>query len=63
MKPSTKKRLWGILRHVLTLAGGYLVAKGKIDASAVDIIIGAITAAAGTAASIAAPEKSALPGE
>jgi hypothetical protein len=33
--------LMGIARHLLTLAGGYLVAKGTIDAAAAETLVGA----------------------
>lgn len=36
----------GMIRHALTLAGGYLVARG-VDGAAVDAMIGGLTAAAG----------------
>lgn len=35
------KRLGGVVRHLLTLAGGYLVSKGIADQSAVDAAISA----------------------
>ena len=31
----------GIARHLLTMLGGYLVAKGTIDAAAAETIVGA----------------------
>jgi hypothetical protein len=33
--------IMGIARHILTLAGGYLVAKGTIDAAAMETLVGA----------------------
>lgn len=44
--------LFGLVRHVLTLVGGYYVSKGQIDQSSVDTIIGAITGIAGVAWSV-----------
>ena len=42
----------GLLRHVLTLVGGYYVSKGQIDQSSVDTVIGAVTSVAGVAWSV-----------
>lgn len=42
----------GILRHLLTAAGGYLVAKGYIGAENVDTVIGGILAITGAGWSI-----------
>ena len=44
--------LFGLIRHVLTLVGGYYVSKGQIDQSSVDTVIGAITGIAGVAWSV-----------
>lgn len=38
----------GLVRHALTIAGGYLVARG-VDGATVEAIIGGVTAAAGLA--------------
>lgn len=38
----TKEMVWGVARAVLAAAGGYLVAKGMIDAATVETIVGAI---------------------
>jgi hypothetical protein len=37
----------GFARHLLTAAGGFLVAKGNFDAADVDTIVGAAVALAG----------------
>ena len=42
----------GLLRHVLTLVGGYYVASGKLDASNAETIIGAVTSLVGAGWSI-----------
>jgi hypothetical protein len=41
--------LFGLLRHVLTMAGGYLVAKGYVSEGDVETIVGATIALAGVA--------------
>ena len=48
------KDMWlGLARHVLTLIGGIFVARGQIDASTVDTVVGAAVAIGGAAWSIA----------
>jgi hypothetical protein len=42
----------GLLRHLLTLVGGYYVASGKLDASNAETIIGAVTSLVGAGWSI-----------
>lgn len=44
--------IFGLVRHVLTLVGGYYVSKGQIDQSSVDTVIGALTGIAGVAWSV-----------
>lgn len=44
--------IFGLVRHVLTLVGGYYVAKGAVDQGTVDTVIGALTALAGVGWSI-----------
>ena len=44
--------IFGLVRHVLTLVGGYYVSKGQIDQSSVDTVIGAISGIAGVAWSV-----------
>ena len=41
-----------VVRHLLTLVGGYYVASGKLDASNADTIIGAVTSLVGAGWSI-----------
>lgn len=43
---------FGLFRHILTLVGGYYVAKGQVDQDAVNTVIGGITSLAGVAWSI-----------
>jgi hypothetical protein len=46
--------IWlGFFRHILTMAGGIFVAKGYVDADTLNTAIGATTALAGFALSIA----------
>lgn len=42
----------GLLRHILTIIGGYYVAKGTVDQGAVDTAVGAVTALVGVGWSI-----------
>jgi hypothetical protein len=49
----TREMILGIVRHVLTLAGGAYVAKGQIDASTLDVAIGAVVSLSGVAWSLA----------
>jgi hypothetical protein len=42
MKSLSKEQLLGILRHVLTFAGGFLVLRGLVDESLVMELSGAI---------------------
>lgn len=42
----------GLVRHILTLVGGYYVSRGTIDQSTADTAIGALTALAGVSWSI-----------
>jgi len=37
----------GIIRHIGTLLGGYLLSKGKLDADTLQVIVGAIAALGG----------------
>jgi len=52
-----RERVFGILRHVLTTAGGIVVARGDLDEPLVEPIVGGLMAAAGFLWSIFAPEK------
>ena len=48
----TSDIIFGLLRHVLTIAGGYYVAHGKIDQDTANTIIGAVCSLAGVGWSI-----------
>jgi hypothetical protein len=37
-----KEMIWGVARAILAAGGGYLVAKGMIDAATLETVIGAI---------------------
>jgi len=50
-------KLAGFLRHVFTLGGGYLVAKGKLSVDDLNTIGGLASAAVGLFLSYTAPEK------
>lgn len=47
-----KEQVLGLLRHVLTFAGGYIVTKGLIDESLYTELIGGVMALVGTVWSI-----------
>lgn len=47
-----KNQILGILRHVLTFAGGFIVAKGWIDEGALTELVGALMTVIGTGWSI-----------
>jgi hypothetical protein len=47
----------GLVRHILTAGGGYLVAKGMIDEGSVETVVGAIIALAGVVWSAVAKKK------
>lgn len=42
----------GVLRHVLTAGGGYLVAKGVVDAGNAELAVGALVTLGGVGWSI-----------
>lgn len=42
-----KEQILGIVRHVLTFAGGFLVVRGKIDESTLTEIVGSLVTLAG----------------
>jgi len=48
----SQDQLLGILRHVLTFAGGIAVAQGKIDNATVETIIGALVTLGGAVWSV-----------
>lgn len=47
----------GLVRHILTAGGGYLVAKGVIDEGTVETAVGAIITLAGVVWSALAKKK------
>lgn len=54
-----KQQILGIVRHVLTFAGGFVVAKGWLTEGGVAEAIGAIVTLTGLIWSAVAPEKQA----
>lgn len=54
-----KEQILGIIRHILTFGAGFLVAKGKLDASGAETIIGAAIALVGGVWSVISPTKQA----
>mgnify|MGYP000560065572 FL=1 len=42
-----KNQILGIVRHILTFAGGFLVVRGKIDESTLTEIVGSLVTLAG----------------
>lgn len=53
----TKEQVLGILRHVLTALGGYLVSKGLLGDSAVEEGIGAVLTLTGVVWSVLSKRK------
>jgi hypothetical protein len=49
-----QEKVLGIIRHILTFGGGFLVAKGLVDLASLDSIIGAIVTLTGSIWSVAA---------
>lgn len=43
----SKEQILGIVRHVLTFAGGFLVVRGKIDESTLTEVVGSLVTLAG----------------
>lgn len=52
-------QITGLVRHILTFAGGYAVAKGLVDEATVNELVGAVITILGAAWSWLAPEKKA----
>jgi len=50
----TKEQVLGVIRHVLTFAGGFLVTKGLVDDGLVVELVGAITTIVGGVWSVVA---------
>jgi hypothetical protein len=54
---SSKEKVFGVVRHVLTFAGGALVAKGLLDETLLTELIGGAITLAGTIWSIVDKNK------
>jgi hypothetical protein len=54
-----KEQVLGIVRHVLTFAGGIVVSRGLLDEATMTAVIGAVITIGGAMWSILAPEKAA----
>lgn len=52
MKSIIEQQIMGVLRHVLTAAGGAAVTAGVIDGSQLSIVVGALIAIAGVVMSV-----------
>lgn len=52
-----KTQVLGLIRHLLTFGSGFLIAKGKLDVTDAETIIGAALALVGSVWSVVAPEK------
>lgn len=52
-----KEKLMGVIRHLLTFGGGYIVAQGWLDEETVMELTGAAVTVIGVAWSYFAPEK------
>ena len=50
-------KLLGLFRHLLTFGGGFLVAKGWMDAETLASLVGAAITVIGNVMSVKAPEK------
>lgn len=52
------KEVWlGFARHILTFAGGLLVARGTVDAATAETVVGAVITLGGAAWSMADKKK------
>ena len=54
-----KEQVLGIVRHILTFAGGIVVSKGLLDEATMTAVVGAVITIGGALWSILAPEKAA----
>jgi hypothetical protein len=52
-----KTQVLGLVRHLLTFGSGFLIAKGKLDMTGAETIIGAVLALIGGVWSVFSPEK------
>jgi hypothetical protein len=55
--PVNRDQVLGFIRHIITFAGGILVARGKLDPTQVETIGGLVVTVAGLVFSFMAPEK------
>lgn len=53
----TREQWLGIIRHILTFAGGWVVAQGWLDESALVEVVGAVMTLVGLIWSAKSPEK------
>lgn len=53
----SREQLLGLIRHALTVAGGYVIAQGVADEATVAAVVGAVMTLIGVAWSFVAPEK------
>lgn len=51
--------IMGLVRHVLTFGGGFLVSAGALDAATLEVAVGAIITLAGIAWSVIVKRKAA----
>lgn len=52
-----REKIFGVLRHLLTFGGGYLVAKGYVPEGSIDDVVAAIITILGVVWSVSSPEK------
>ena len=52
MSTKKKERILGVIRHILTAGGGWLTAKGYVDADGGEQLVGAVVTIIGTVWSI-----------
>ena len=54
-----KEQVLGVVRHILTFAGGIVVSRGLLDEATMTAVVGAVITIGGALWSILAPEKAA----
>lgn len=52
-----KEKVLGIVRHILTFAGGYVVAKGLADSTMIEEVVGAIITIVGAIWSVSSKKS------
>jgi hypothetical protein len=57
----SKEQFLGLVRHAITFIGGIIVAKGNLDPSALDTIVGVAVSVAGLIWSLMSEEKTLTP--